>query len=150
LDKSLIPILLVFHDILATALLLLISGQVLAAYFPQLAAPRARLPFELRDILCLLFVATIFLGGALYPAYRFEVRPFLEINGLQSANGAFEIKEQLAALAILMLPAYRAAWDRRSFADTLIARRVITGLLCGSVWWNFVTGHVMNSIKGLL
>ena len=86
----------------------------------------------------------------LYPAYRFNVRPYLEVNGMQAANGAFEIKEQFAALAILMLPAYRAAWNSSTFADTLVARRVITGLLCGAVWWNFATGHVMNSIKGLL
>ncbi|HWC63766.1 MAG TPA: hypothetical protein VG501_09090 [Rhizomicrobium sp.] len=153
MDKSLIPVLLVFHDILATALLLLISLQAFIAYFPQIAArvsrPQSRLPLELRDVLCLLFVGTISLGATLYPAYRFHVRPFLEINGLQAPNGAFEIKEQLAALSILMLPAYRAAWDRRFFADTLIARRVITSLLCGAVWWNFATGHVMNSIKGL-
>jgi len=151
LDQSLIQILLVFHDVLATALLLLISWQVLVAFLPSLAAKTGQRESgpALRDVLCVLLIVTIGLGSALYPTYRFAVRPYLESNGLHDANGAFEIKEQFAALAIVMLPAYRAAWDRATFSTTLIARRVITGLLCAAVWWNFAVGHLMNSIKAL-
>jgi hypothetical protein len=146
--------LLLLHDVAATALLILISWQCFIAWSPRATSQkfsfgRSPAPFELRDMIGLLFVATVLLGGFLYPAYRFNVRPVLEINDLRSANGSFEIKEQFAALGLIMLPAYRAAWASSDVEKTTVARRSITTILCSIVWWNFAVGHIMNLIKGL-
>jgi hypothetical protein len=68
---------------------------------------------------------------------------------MRYANGAFEIKEQLAALCLVMLPAYYISWRDGEIASSPVARRIITSLLCAMVWWNFVVGHLMNYTKGL-
>jgi hypothetical protein len=95
----------------------------------------------------LLFLTVALLGALLYPSYRTVVRPFLEMNDLRTANGAFEIKEHFAALGLLMLPLYWAAWNRPDSirSDT---RRAITWILASIVWCNFLIGHVLNNIRG--
>ena len=154
MDKSLIPLILLFHDVLSTALLVVISWQAFAAWAPQIATgvftPAAQvLAFRSRDVTIALFVLVIGLGAPLYPSYRFVVRPYLEIHDMRAANGAFEIKEHFAALALMMLPAYRAAWQNSAANGAATARRAITGFLCAMVWWNFAVGHGMNYIRGL-
>jgi hypothetical protein len=150
LDKPLIPVFLIFHDVLATALLIVISWQAVAAWAPRIVPAGPLAVLRLRDTVTALLVLVIALGAILYPSYRFTVRPYLETNELRALNGAFEIKEHFAALILMMLPAYRAVWHSRAPHDPSGARRVLSGLLCAMVWWNFVIGHVMNSIKGLL
>jgi hypothetical protein len=132
----------------------MISWQAFAAWAPRITTdmftPAAHvLAFRLRDITIGFFVLVIGLGALLYPSYRFVVRPYLEIQDMRAANGAFEIKEHFAALALLMLPAYRAVWQNSTVNGTTSARRAITGILCAMVWWNFVVGHGMNYIRGL-
>jgi hypothetical protein len=154
LDRSLISIALILHDISATALLLLISWQTLIAWSSTAGASSVRFEtsfssFGLRGLISALFVSTIVLGGILYPAYRLFVRPNLVASGMRYANGAFEIKEQLAALCLVMLPVYYASWRSGDIISSPIARRVITSLLCAMVWWNFIIGHFMNFTKSL-
>ncbi|HEX3755544.1 MAG TPA: hypothetical protein VHV26_10765 [Rhizomicrobium sp.] len=97
-----------------------------------------------------LFVVVIGLGACLYPSYRVMVRPYLELHDLRAANGAFELKEHFAALALLIQPLYWRAW-RRPLAPTLAGtRRIVTFLLAGMVWWNFIVGNVINHIGGPL
>jgi hypothetical protein len=154
LVRPLISFALILHDVTATALLLLISWQTLIAWSSSARASYLRSgarfsSFELRGLISGLFVGTIALGGILYPAYRFFVRPNLVTSGMRYANGAFEIKEQLAALCLVMLPAYYASWRGGDIASSPVARRIITSLLCAMVWWNFVIGHFMNFTKSL-
>jgi hypothetical protein len=154
LGESVIAVTLLLHDVAATALLIVISWQCFAVWSPlatsRIFGPRSSVPFQLRDIIGLLFVVTVVLGAILYPAYRFNVRPGLVVNDLRAANGSFEIKEQFAALGLVMLPAYRATWAVRHIEETTVARRSITTIFCLLVWWNFAVGHAMNMIKGLL
>jgi len=153
LDKPLITAVLIFHDILATLLLVAITGQAAAALWVRDLArwfPRST-PYAgqgLQNVIIILVIATVCLGGVLYPAYRFTAKPYLEIHNLRAANGAFEIKEHFAALMLLALPAYREAW-KTSSQESRPARQVLTVILCLLVWWNFVAGHVMNAITGL-
>ena len=78
------------------------------------------------------------------------VRPFLETaDFVQAANGAFEIKEQLAALGLGMLPAYWVLWNKPTTAEWMTARKGLTWFLTAVVWWKFVVGHVLNNIQGL-
>ncbi len=95
-----------------------------------------------------LIAATVLLGATLYPAYRMSVRPFLAAHNLMSVNGAFEIKEHFAALALLSVPAYWALWRSPQEAGLGVARRALTYLLTAIVWWNFVTGHVLLILAG--
>jgi hypothetical protein len=76
------------------------------------------------------------------------VHPYLELHNFRVANGAFEIKEHFAALAILMVPAYRQAWSGASAAELVLNRRALTTLICGMIWWNFLAGHLMNYTAG--
>jgi hypothetical protein len=153
LDKPLITALLIFHDILATALLVAITGQAVAALCARDVARLFRRPIPyagegLQNIITALVIAMVCLGALLYPSYRLVVKPYLEVHDLRAANGAFEIKEHFAALLLLALPAYRESWKAPS-RENRTARLVLTVILCLLVWWNFAVGHMMNSIAVL-
>jgi hypothetical protein len=155
LDKSLIGVLLVIHDIVATALLIAISWQTAAAWLSPdprnvLLPSFIRGKLNLSDTVAALIVIVVCLGGLLYPSYRMTVHPYLELHDLRLANGTFEIKEHFAALALLMVPAYRAAWTGSSAAELVLNRRAISALMCAMIWWNFLAGHLMNYTGGQL
>jgi hypothetical protein len=67
-----------------------------------------------------------------------------------AANGVFEIKEHLAAIGLGLLPVYWQFWRKPQGPETVAARRYLTWLLAFVVWWNFIVGHVLNDIRGLL
>jgi hypothetical protein len=98
----------------------------------------------------LLFVLTSIGGAFLYAPYRVDVRPALEDRQLQAANGVFEIKEHLAAIGLGLLPAYWVFWRKTTAAGELTARRYLTWMIALCTWWNFIVGHVLNNIKGLI
>jgi hypothetical protein len=153
LDKSLIGVFLVVHDVVATALLIAISWQAVTAWWSQnphnvLSPNFIRGGLTLSDVVAGLILTVVCLGGILYPTYRISVHPYLELHNLRIANGAFEIKEHFAALAVLMVPAYRQAWSRASAAELVLNRRAISTLMCGMIWWNFLAGHLMNFTAG--
>lgn len=93
-----------------------------------------------------LVVTVVCLGGLLYPAYRIAVRPYLEAHDFRAANGAFELKEHFAALALLVQPAYWAAWQRPLTPASANSRRILTLLVAAIVWWNFLTGFTISHI----
>lgn len=156
MGQPLTTIFLIFHDLAAVALLGFITWQAAAmgdasgnARASFLTRNRAVNVAPLAPLIAGLLVAVILLGATLYPAYRLVVRPFLEAHDLHAANGAFEVKEHFAALALVMVPAYWAAW--RQPMDPMLAgtRRMLTWLLAAIVWFNFVVGHIINYISGL-
>lgn len=104
----------------------------------------------LAPLVAALLVLVVLFGATLYPAYRLQIRPYLEVHSLMRANGAFEVKEHFAALAILSVPAYWAVWRRPLVPAYGPARRMMTYLLAGMVWWNFMVGHVINYISSIL
>jgi hypothetical protein len=156
LGDSLTAGLLILHSLLAVALLGAVTHQAIALRFGPGAA-KTSFAGRYRSVdasayaaaIVLLFAAGTAIGALLYPPYRMIVRPVLELNGLRAANGAFEIKEHLSALGLLMLPAYWAAWRRPLVAEYAVARAALTWVLAAIVWWNFVVGDVLSNIKGL-
>jgi len=150
----LITSLLILHGLLAIVLLGAVSHQALAlighAKRDTLSARfRAVDPAGYTNTVAILFFLTALLGAFLYPEYRLIVRPVLENYDLRAANGAFEIKEQLTALGILMLPAYWSSWKRPRGDEYSLLRRSLTWLLAAFAWWSFFTGHILNNIQGL-
>jgi len=156
LGDSLTTGLLILHSLMAVALLGAITHQAIAVKSgPDTgkksfgARYRAVDPSAYRGAIVLLFVASSVIGASLYPTYRMIVRPVLELDNLRVANGTFELKEHFAALGLLMLPAYWAAWSRPLAPEHTAARMGLTWVLAAIVWWNFLVGDVLNNIKGL-
>jgi hypothetical protein len=153
LGQSLITALLIIHALLSTGLLGVVTHQALAARSgsregsgPLSARYRAADASVFTASVVVLFVVTTLMGAVLYPSYRLLVRPVLEVSDLRAANGAFEIKEHLAALGLLMLPAYWASWN---MPESAALRRYLTWILAAIVWWNFLVGLVVTSLQGL-
>ena len=152
-----ITLLLIVHGLLAVALLGATTHQALGVRnrrpspansfvdrFAGVSAP------AFPGAIVVLFALT-FIGGAfLYPQYRLDVRPALEEMQLRAANGVFEIKEHLAAIGLSLLPVYWSVWTPPLLAHHAATRRYVTWLLAFVVWWNFIVGHVLNNIKGLV
>ena len=151
--------LLILHGLLAVALLGAITHQALSVLTIAPAA-NGRWTFinRFRGVdatayatpIVVLFVITVIGGALLYPQYRVDVRPALEDTQNVAANGVFEIKEHLAAIGLGLLPVYWLFWRKPRGPEMVAARRYLTWLLAFFVWWNFIVGHVLNDIRGLL
>jgi hypothetical protein len=110
---------------------------------------RAGDPAVYSRLIVALFIATTVLGAVLYPSYRLIVQPVLKSLDLRTANGAFEVKEHLSALGLLMLPAYWAAWSATAVPRYVSIRHPLLWILTAIVWWNFVVGQLLNNVRGL-
>ncbi len=148
--------LLIFHALVSVALLGAITHQLAsvlrrpggavasASFIGNFRSVRA---FSYTNAIVLLYVVTLILGCVIYPPYRLDIRSALDDLGMREANGAFEIKEHFAAIGLFLLPAYWAYWNQPA-AASVTARRALTAILAGFVWWNFLVGHILNNIKG--
>ena len=146
--------LLIVHGLMAAALL----GAVTHQAFAVAATSRSRsfwgrfrgvnaqayAPFIIGMV-----AMTALLGALIYPQYRIDVRPTLEDMNMKAANGVFEIKEHLVAIALGLLPGYWVAW-RNVSADYAPVRKYLTWIIAAIVWFGFVVGHILNNIKGLV
>jgi hypothetical protein len=153
-----IVVLLIVHGLLAVTLLGAITHQALSvAPGTATAGPRSFVrrfrsvnPGAYANAIVVLFSITAIGGALLYPQYRLDVRTALEDMQMRAANGIFEIKEHLAAIGLGLLPTYWLFWRAPLAPEQALARRYLTWLLAFIVWWNFLVGHVLNNIKGLL
>ena len=50
-------------------------------------------------------------------------------------------------VALTLLPVYWFLW-RTPTGENRIARTAITSIIAVAVWWGFLTGHVINNIRG--
>ncbi len=149
-----ISILLITHGILAVLLLGAITHQAIGAAWP--VAKRAPGFFNsLRGVngmsytnaVIVLFLVTFAIGIIVYPTYRVSVRTLLQEYHFYKPEGMFEMKEHLLALSLALLPLYWLIW-RRPAGDNRVRRTAITSILAVSVWWSFITGHIINNIRG--
>lgn len=153
-----ITILLILHGLLAVALLGAVTHQGFSVSRPRPTGARTSFVARYRSVhdgsfrhaIAILFILTTVGGGFLYPQYRIDVRPTLEDRQLSAANGLFEIKEHLAAIGLGVLPAYLVYWRPPLSSDQALARRGLTWILTFVTWWNFLVGHVLNNVKGLV
>jgi len=147
-------ILLIIHGILAVFLLGAITHQAVGVAWPVkkrgsgfVSAVRGVNGMSYTNAVIVLFVVTFALGCIIYPTYRISVRTVLQEYRLFKPEGAFEMKEHLLALSLALLPIYWFFWHRASEANR-VARAVLTSLIAVAVWWGFLTGHVINNIRG--
>ena len=147
-------ILLIVHGILAVLLLGAITHQAIGAAWPAakrgpgfVNALRSVNGMSYTNAVVILFVVTFLLGTIIYPTYRITVRTVLREYHLYKPEGMVEMKEHVLALSLALLPLYWLLW-RKPSGDNRIARTAITGIIAVSVWWSFLTGHIINNIRG--
>ena len=144
------------HGLISVALLGAITHQAFAVTARRVEARntsfmarfRGTDPGAYSTAIVVLFATVILTGAFLYPSYRMVVRPTLQALDLRAANGVFEIKEHLSAIGLIMLPAYWAAWRQPLVPEYSAARIGLTWILASMVWWNFVVGQLLVTIKG--
>jgi hypothetical protein len=147
-------ILLMIHGILAVFLLGAVTHQALSAAWPVqkrtsgfVSAVRSVNGMSYTNAVVFLFVVTFLLGIFIYPTYRINVRTVLQEYHFFKPEGSFELKEHFIAISLALLPAYWYFWHKAS-EDNRVTRAVLTCILTFSVWWGFITGHVINNIRG--
>jgi hypothetical protein len=147
-------VLLIIHGILAVLLLGAITHQAIGAAWPVAKrAPgffnslRSVNGMSYTDAFIVLFVVTFSLGTIIYPTYRLNVRTVLQEYHFYRPEGMFELKEHLLALSLALLPLYWLLW-RRPSGENRVARTAITCIIAVAVWWSFLTGHILNNIRG--
>jgi hypothetical protein len=101
------------------------------------------------NAIVVLYVVSALLGAVLYLRFRVAVRPDLERAGHWQALGLFELKEHFVAIGLALLPAY---WiflrEERGDKPSPTPAAALTLILAFVVWWSFLTGHVLNDIRG--
>jgi hypothetical protein len=147
-------ILLIIHGILAVFLLGAITHQAIGVAWPVtkrssgfFQAVRGVNGMSYTNAVVVLFLITFALGCIIYPTYRVGVRTVLQEYRFYRPEGAFEMKEHLLALSLALLPVYWLFWRGASEANRL-ARVGLTSIIAVAVWWGFITGHVINNIRG--
>jgi hypothetical protein len=147
-------ILLMIHGILAVFLLGAITHQAIGVSWPAkkraegfVSAVRSVNGMTYTNVVIILFVLTFALGTIIYPTYRLNVRTVLQEYKLFRPEGSFELKEHFMAISLALLPAYWYFWHKASETNRM-TRAVLTSLIAFAVWWGFITGHVINNIRG--
>ena len=148
--------LLIVHGLLAVLLLGAITHQALAVLFPSARGGgffdrvRGVSGLTYTKAVVALFVLTFVIGAVIYPSYRLNVRTYLQDYRLLAAEGAFEVKEHFAAIALALLPLYWLLWRapvlQRAHA---VARGAVTTMIALTAWSSFFIGHILNNIRGL-
>ena len=146
---------LLVHLILALGLLGAISHQAMAVALP-VHKPAAGIVTRYRAVpaagyataVCVLYVITFFLGSFIYTHYRIAVRIPLELGHYYKTGGFFDIKEHVATLGLVLLPAYWLFWKNAQSPEYDNARKGVTLVLAAMVWFLFIVGHVLNNTRG--
>jgi hypothetical protein len=102
------------------------------------------------NAIVILYSVTSILGAIVYPRYVLDVKGSLLDAVMNSAIGAFEVKEHLAIVGLAMLPAYWYLWKIVPANEHRLSRQITTSLLAVLAWSAFFVGHVLNNIKGLV
>ncbi len=149
-----VTFLLIVHGLLAVALLGAVSHQALSTLLPTTNKASAWARFRAvpaapyTNMIVLLYVVTAALGGYIYTIYRIDVRTMLEELSIRSTVGLFEIKEHVTAVGLGLLPAYWYYWRGPGAGQHAVTRNILTALVAGTVWFGFLTGHIVNNVKG--
>lgn len=150
-------ILLIVHGLLAVALLGALSHQAMSVL---MAARRAVGPrgFVTRfgsvqgagyaTAVCVLWIVTFIFGSWIYTKYRIYIRIPIEQDGFWKTQGAFEMKEHLASIGLGLLPIYWFFWKNARDPQYDSARKWLTVTLAAMCWYMFLTGHVVNNVRG--
>lgn len=146
---------LILHGLCAVALLGGLTHQAMAVLLPARAgsgftsAYRAVNAARFTTFNIALYIVTFVLGAFIYPPYRMAVRTWIERARLWHISGLFEMKEQMLAIGLAMLPFFWLMWRDPRDAETALARKWTTAMLCAIVWYSFIAGHIVNNVRGL-
>jgi hypothetical protein len=148
-------VLLILHGLVAVALLGALTHQTISVLWPArtrtgsfVSSLRSVPSATYTNVIIILFVITAVLGSIIYTEYRITVRLLLQDYRLHIPEGAFELKEHLLAIGLGLLPAYWYYWRPGLAKDYASTRAIVTSLLAAIVWYAFITGHVLNDIRG--
>ena len=150
-------ILMIVHGLLAVALLGALTHQAMSVLAPvRQAAGGAGFVTRFRAVqgagyaaaVCVLWVVTFVFGAWIYTKYRMYVRIPIEQQGFWKTQGAFELKEHLAVIGLGLLPIYWLLWKDVRNPDYASARKWLTVVLAGMVWFMFLVGHIVNNVRG--
>jgi hypothetical protein len=148
--------LLIVHGLLALALVGAVTHQAVALWWP-VRAPAGSFVARFRAVpgtsyvgaVITLYIVTFILGAWMYTQYRFTSRLALEQLRFLKTVGLFELKEHVATIGLIVLPAYWAYWRQPLSPALASGRRQVTLLLAVLVWSNFLIGHIVNNARGL-
>lgn len=146
----------ILHGIVAIGLLGAVTHQGLTVWrrpaASQLFVDRFRAIPAVRfaNAIAVLYVLTFALGAYIYPVFVLDVKGAVADYGMRKTIGVFQIKEHVAVIGLVMLPAYWHFWRSVPAAHSAPTRRFLTTLMMLCVWWSLVIGHVLNNVKGLL
>jgi hypothetical protein len=149
-------ILFIAHALLAVALLGALTHQAAAVLAPPRAVAAGGFVTRFRSVsgpsyaaaVCTLWVLAFILGGWIYAKYRIYVRIPIEQEGLFKTLGAFELKEHLTTIGLGLLPLYWHLWKNARNAAYDSPRKWLTVVLAAICWYAFLTGHVVNNVRG--
>jgi hypothetical protein len=151
----LITFLLIIHALLAVTLLGAVTHQAISVWWPARArtgsfvnSVRSVPSASYSNAIVVLFVATVIVGGIIYPTYRLNVRTVLQDYRMFAAEGSFELKEHFVTIGLGLLPAYWFFWRKPLAEGSARTRAMLTAMLACVVWWAFLVGHVLNNIRG--
>jgi len=147
--------LLIVHGLLAVTLLGAMTHPAVVLWLPVRAKAgsfvarfRAVPGTSYVGAIIVLYLLTFVMGAWIYTQYRFTARLALEQLRFFKTVGVFEMKEHLATIGLILLPAYWAFWRRPLSEDYAAARRQVTLFLAILVWANFLIGHIANNARG--
>lgn len=148
-------ILFIIHALSAVALLGALSHQGLSVLMP-VRQPSGGFVTRFRAVpaagyataVCVLWVLTFLMGAWIYIKYRVYIRIPIERAGFWKTQGVFELKEHLATIGLVILPAYWYFWKNAQSPEYDGARRAVTVVLAVICWFNFLVGHVVNNVRG--
>ena len=149
-------ILFTVHALLAVALLGALTHQAAAVLAPPRAGAPGSFVKRFRSVsapsyavaVCVLWILTFILGGWIYAKYRIYVRIPIEQEGFYKTLGAFELKEHFTSIGLGFLPFYWHLWKNARNAAFDSARKWLTVVLAGICWYAFLTGHILNNVRG--
>jgi len=152
-----ITVLLLIHGLAAVFLIGALTHQAIGVWKSK-PAPSATFFQSLVNVrgmtyvnaIVILYVFTAIMGAIIYPLYGLDVKGRLTDAQMNSAIGAFEVKEHFAIVGLAMLPSYWYLWKKVPATEFLTSRRINTTLIAVLAWASFFVGHILNNIKGLI
>ena len=148
-------VLLIVHGLLAVALLGALTHQAVAVMMPVRQAAgnfvdrfRAVPAAGYATAVCILWVVTFIMGAWIYTKYRITIRIPIEQAGYWKTQGFFELKEHVVTMGLGVLPAYWYFWKNARDPQYDSARKWLTVVLAGMIWFSFIVGHVVNNVRG--
>jgi hypothetical protein len=149
-------ILFIVHALLAVALLGALTHQAAAVLTPPRTEDTGGFVRRFRSVsapsytavVCLLWVLAFIFGGWIYAKYRIYVRIPIEQEGFYKTLGAFELKEHLSSIGLGLLPFYWYLWKNVGNTTYASARKWLTLVLAAICWYSFLSGHIVNNVRG--